>query len=243
MSIIAITNQKGGVGKTTTVLNVAAYWALMKKRVLVVDIDPQGNASSVLSQAPGNGSVFVGGKPQPSKIENLWIIPSDEDLIDCEGRLVHTSGGKLLLKNALSQLQTDYDYILIDCPPSLTVLTMNALLAADTLVVPIQCEYFAMEGLGQLLARIEDVQATENIGVRHVRILLTMCDNSKPFARQVAAEIYKHFGPQVFRTQIPRDIALAAAPSHGQTIVAYDPLSSGGLAYLSLTKELCHGPL
>jgi len=237
--IVAVTNQKGGVGKTTTVINLAAFAALAGKRVLVVDSDPQGNASSVLAPPGQHGSVYSDQAPLPvSGHAELWVIPSGTDLIDAERRLVNLEGGRFVLKRRLAPLADRFDLILIDCPPSLTLLPINALNAASHLVIPIQCEYYAMEGLSQLLTAMAEIKEESNPDLVLAGITLTMCDENLSFARQVAEEIRRHFGDRVFKTVIPRDVALAAAPSHGKTIVDYDPLCPGSLAYLAITKEL-----
>jgi chromosome partitioning protein len=242
MTTIAVANQKGGVGKTTTVVNVAAFAALAGKRTLVVDCDPQGNASSVLAPPGEHDSIYSGQGPLPvAGFDGLSVIPAGDDLITSERRLVTTEGGRFVLKRRLADLQADFDLIVVDCPPSLTLLSVNALNAADRVLIPIQCEYFAMEGLSQLVAALDEIREDSNPNVAIGGIVLTMCDARLEFARQVAAEIRRHFGSAVFETVIPRDIALAAAPSHGRTIIDYDPLSPGGVAYLALTKEVLDG--
>lgn len=239
---LAVTNQKGGVGKTTTVVNLAAFASLAGKRTLVVDSDPQGNASSVLAPPGQHRSIYADQAPLPvSGFERLWVIPSGTDLIDAERRLVNQEGGPFALKRRLAPLADRFDLIIVDCPPSLTLLPINALNAASHLVIPIQCEYFAMEGLSQLLAAMAEIKEESNPDLALAGIVLTMCDETLSFARQVAAEIRRHFGDRVCKTVIPRDIALAAAPSHGKTIVDYDPLSAGCRAYLGVTKEIIHG--
>jgi chromosome partitioning protein len=241
-AIIAVTNQKGGVGKTTTVVNLGAYCAIAGQKTLVVDCDPQGNASSALSVASTDGrSVFGGQEPLPTAIDGLFAVPAGEDLHDQDKRLAQADGGRHVLRQILGRIGASYDIILIDCPPSLSLLPMNALHAARHLVVPIQCEYFAMEGLGQLLASVEGIQQEGNSDLQVLGILLTMFDAQHALAQQVATELRQHFSDQVWRSMIPRDVALAAAPSYGKTILEYDPLSKGAMAYLAATKELLHG--
>ncbi len=242
MTILAISNQKGGVGKTTTTVNVAAYAALAGRRVLVVDCDPQGNASSVLVPADQhpNGTILDDQGPMPSTAAGVSVIPGGSGLREREHLLVQASGGRQFIRKRLETLKASFDLIVLDCPPSLSLLPINALLAADRLLIPIQCEYFAMEGLSQLLTAVQDLREHGNAELDLAGILLTMYDDRLALARQVAAELRRHFAQQVLPTAIPRDIALAAAPSHGKSIIDYDPLSVGGLAYLSATRELLH---
>lgn len=240
--IIAVSNQKGGVGKTTSVVNIAAYCALAGRRTLVVDNDPQGNATSVLAPDVTAGSIYEGAEPRPVPQEpGLWVVPSSPSLIQVERDLSRQPDARHVLSRRLDPLRNDYDLILIDCPPNLTLLPTNALLAADGLLLPLQCEYFAMEGLGQLLAYVDDLQQTAGSHLRLEAILLTMFDARHPMARQVEHDMRSHFGERVLRTPIPRDIAVAAAPSHAQTILTYDPLSPGGVAYAAATKEFLRG--
>ncbi len=242
MTVLAISNQKGGVGKTTTTVNIAAYAALAGRRVLVVDCDPQGNASSVLVPADQHpqGTILDDQAPMPSTAGGVAIIPGGAGLRDREHLLAQGQVGRQFIKKRLESLKADYDLVILDCPPSLSLLPVNALLAADRLLIPIQCEYFAMEGLSQLIAAVRDLREDGNANLDLAGILLTMFDERLALARQVAAELRRHFSNQVLPTAIPRDIALAAAPSHGKSIADYDPLSAGGLAYLSATRELLH---
>ncbi len=242
--IVAISNQKGGVGKTTTVINCAAYAALTGRKTLVVDNDPQGNASSVLVNKGIHGCVYGSGaeaKPLETTVKNLWVIPGGADLLDAERRLALQSQGQFALRTILSPLRQSFDLILIDCPPSLSLLPSNGLLAADALLLPLQCEYFALEGLTQLLAYVEDLRESVDAQIALVGVLLTMFDREKALSREIEREVRHHFGPLAFQSMIPSDLALAAAPSHGQSIAAYDPLSPGGIAYLAATKELLDG--
>lgn len=241
-TVVAFSNQKGGVGKTTSVVNMAAYCALAGKKILVIDNDPQGNATSVLAERGEGTSIYGGGKPLKAlRHERLWIIPAGEDLIEQETRLSRKEGGHFALRQAIDALRGDFDLIFIDCPPNLSWLPTNAFLAADRLVVPLQCEYYALEGLSQLLAFVDEQRSAGHTSIELSGILLTMFDGQHTLARQVADEVRRHFATKAFASVIPRDVSLAAAPSHGQTILDYDPLSPGGLAYLAATKEFVNG--
>ncbi|HSG07461.1 MAG TPA: ParA family protein [Longimicrobiales bacterium] len=247
--VIAIANQKGGVGKTTTAINLGASLAVAEKRTLVVDIDPQGNATSGLGlegrdQLPNVYDVLVGEKTAAEAVAHalhfpcLDLIPSTRDLVGAEIELVQASSRESVLRTALKPLREQYDYILVDCPPSLGLLTLNTLTAADSVLIPIQCEFYALEGLSQLLNTIRLVQKGLNPALDIEGVLLTMFDRRLNLSRQVAAEARDYFGGKVYRTPIPRNVRLAEAPSFGQPIVLYDVLSQGAQAYLSLAKEI-----
>ena len=240
--IIAVSNQKGGVGKTTSVVNLAAACGLAGLKTLVVDNDPQGNASSVLGERGQGTCIYVGGQPIASGTRpNLWLIAAGHDLLEQELVLSRQTGGRLALKQRLSPLVERFDLIFIDCPPNLSLLPINAFLAASHLLVPLQCEYYALEGLSQLLAYVEDLRESSQSSLELTGILLTMFEPNHPLATQVEQQVRQHFSKQALPTVIPRDVSLAAAPSHGKTIFDYDPLSIGGLAYLAAAKELLHG--
>ena len=250
--VIAIANQKGGVGKTTTAINLGASLAVAEKRTLVVDIDPQGNATSGLGlegrdSRPTVYDVLVGERSAPDAVASkvhfpfLDLIPSTRDLVGAEIELVQTPRRENVLRQALEPLRDSYDYILVDCPPSLGLLTLNTLTAADSVLIPIQCEFYALEGLSQLLNTIRLVQRGLNPTLDIEGVLLTMYDRRLNLSRQVAAEARDYFGGKVYRTAIPRNVRLAEAPSFGQPIVLYDVLSQGAQAYLALAKELLSG--
>jgi chromosome partitioning protein len=247
--VIAIANQKGGVGKTTTAINLGASLAVAEKRTLVVDIDPQGNATSGLGveqreSLPTVYDLLIGDKNVGDVVLKevhfpfLDLIPSTRDLVGAEIELVAATHRERILRNALQPLRDRYDYILVDCPPSLGILTLNTLTAADSVLIPIQCEFYALEGLSQLLNTIRLVQRGLNPGLDIEGVLLTMYDRRLNLSKQVAAEAREYFGNNVYRTAIPRNVRLAEAPSFGQPIVLYDVLSQGAQAYLALAKEV-----
>jgi chromosome partitioning protein len=243
--ILAIANQKGGVGKTTTAINLGAGLGALERRVLLVDCDPQGNATRGLGAkaAPPHlyhalsGEAPVSAAIRPSGFPNLDLVPSQRDLVGIEVELVGENGWEQRLKNVLAEVAGRYDTILIDCPPSLGHLTVNALTAADGILVPLQCEYFALEGISELLATVERIQHSLNKRLQIAGILLTMYDDRTNLSKDVAEEIRSHFADKVFETVVPRNIRLAEAPSHGLPIFQYDIKSRGSEAYLALARE------
>jgi chromosome partitioning protein len=250
--VIAIANQKGGVGKTTTAINLGASLAVAECRTLVIDMDPQGNASSGLgiSVNPDQLTIYdvlIGGKEAKDAVIEavqfpfLDLMPSTRDLIGAEIELVGALSRETVLRRALESVRGEYDYILLDCPPSLGLLTLNTLTAADSVLIPIQCEFYALEGLSQLLNTVRLVQRALNPGLEIEGVLLTMFDRRLNLSRQVAAEAREYFQDRVYRTAIPRNVRLAEAPSFGQPIVQYDVLSQGAQSYLALAKELLVG--
>ena len=238
MAVLVVSNQKGGVGKTTTVVNLAWYFACAGRSTLTIDNDPQGNATSALAPDLEGGTVYDGQAPMATPVANLAVIPGGSGLLHHERGLAQRPAGSTRLRELLRPLTDQYDPILIDCPPSLSLLPSNALLAASHLLIPLQCEYYAMEGLGQLLAYVEDLRQTSGLDLRWTGILLTMADPRHPTAEQFERDVRAHFGAQVLRTVIPRDPTLALAPSHGAAAAAVAPLSPGALAYLAATKEI-----
>jgi chromosome partitioning protein len=243
--IVALANQKGGVGKTTTAINLGASVAACERRVLLVDLDPQANATSgigVTEADPSMYDVLIENMPlreiiRPTEIPTLFLAPSSVDLVGAEVELRDAIGREYYLKRVLEPIAADYDYILIDSPPSLGLLTVNGLTAANSVLVPLQAEYFALEGVTQLLATIDRVKSAVNPSLDVEGIVLTMYDERINLARQVAEEVRNHFGEKVYKTVIPRNVRLSEAPSFGKPIILYDIRSRGSEAYVSLARE------
>ena len=246
--MIAIGNQKGGVGKTTTTVNLGAALAFQGKKVLIIDMDSQGNATSGLGieRADVKQSVYevlvdqieAAGAILPTSRENLWILPSTLQLAGAEIELATADHRESRLKQAIEPIKADYDYILVDCPPSLGQLSLNAFTASDTILIPVQCEYYALEGLSQLLNTIRLVQRTFNKNFRIEGVLLTMLDARTNLGYEVVEEVRKYFQEKVYQTIITRNVRLSEAPSYGQSVIDYDPKSRGAEMYMDLAKEV-----
>ncbi|MEC1178475.1 AAA family ATPase [Metasolibacillus meyeri] len=246
--VIAIANQKGGVGKTTTSVNLSACLAYLGKKVLLIDIDPQGNATSGvgINKADVQGCIYdviiddedITATILQAKVENLFVVPATISLAGAEIELVSAISREGKLKNALQPIRQDYDYIIIDCPPSLGLLTINALTASDSIIIPVQCEYYALEGLSQLLSTVRLVQKHLNPQLMIEGVLLTMLDARTNLGLQVIEEVKKYFQDKVYKTIIPRNIRLGEAPSHGKPIIVYDAKSRGAEMYVELAREV-----
>ena len=246
--IISVSNQKGGVGKTTTALSLSAALGVLEKKVLLIDMDPQSNATSGLgvdsNEATLSSYDLIIGNAKASNIviqtssPNLDLIPAKIDLVGLEIEIVNETSREYLLKNALEKIKEKYDFIIIDCPPSLGLITLNALTCSNSVIIPIQCEYFALEGLGKLLNTIKGVQKVHNPNLSLEGILLTMFDSRLRLSNQVKQDVKKHFGNIVFNTIIPRNVSLGEAPSHGESILMYNATSKGSKSYLNFAQEI-----
>ncbi|UCD83734.1 MAG: ParA family protein [Deltaproteobacteria bacterium] len=248
VKVICVANQKGGVGKTTTAVNLSASLAVAEKKTLLIDCDPQANATSGLGVSPEQvaknlyqvliGKENIAGIICPTELDYLQLVPSNQELIGAEIELVNTVSREIKLKEALSSLTNKFEYIILDCPPSLGLLTINALTAADSVLIPVQCEYYAMEGLSQLLKTIELVTRSLNSALAIEGFVLTMFDSRNNICHQVADEVREHFQDKVFATVVHRNVRLSESPSYGKPIVLYDISSKGAVNYLDLAKEI-----
>ncbi|MDD3095424.1 MAG: AAA family ATPase [Candidatus Neomarinimicrobiota bacterium] len=249
--IVAIANQKGGVGKTTTAINLASSLAVMEKRILIIDIDPQANATSGLGFDPANlestiYDVLLEKIPyknavQKTFLEYLDVLPANQELVGAEIEMVNMMSRETRLSKVLKNVRNEYEYIFIDCPPSLNLLTVNSFTAGDSVLIPIQCEYFALEGLTQLLYTIRLIQRNLNAKLDLEGIVLTMYDSRLNLSKMVAEEVRKYFGDKVYQTVISRNVRLGEAPSYGQPIISFDIHSSGAINYMKLAEEFIHG--